>query len=115
MPITPDFSNNTQARIALTMIRQAGVEVPADGVDQLETFVLEGKKLLESIAGYDPADYAVTQAGVALRFYAMWQFFSVGPQTVALANHAHQQYEMAAQRWSEQAAKEYWYEQDQEA
>lgn len=110
MPLSPSFSTNTQARIALTMIRQAGVPAPADAVDQLETFIAEGIDVLTHTAGYDPTDYAVTQAGVALRDYAIWQFLSIGPNTLPLAARAQQQYELNLQKWSEQAAKEYWYE-----
>jgi hypothetical protein len=110
MPVT-EATPNTLAQIVAVQLRQAGHEIPADIVDQLETYVLEAYETLKLDAGYDPEDYAVAQARVAARHYATYQFMALGTKTAPFAASASRLWEMERRKWRLAAAKEYHYAQ----
>lgn len=114
MPIsTTGFTPNKLAQIAWTQLKESGVNITADAVDMLETYINEGYDIMESWAGYNPEAYAVSMARMAVRWYAMWQYLSIGPKNAEAAANAMRNWEVKLREWSEDAAKAYHYEQAQ--
>lgn len=86
------------AKRAMTQLEQRGYEVSTGALGQFKAYVQEGYEDLAGSCGYEPANDAASLGQRAAALYAMKEY--TGEPALA------QEYEAAATRWSEAAARE---------
>lgn len=108
MALTTSYSTDEMARIIVIQMRQAGWDIPSDVVDQFTTYIYEAQRIMEEVAGYDPATYATDMAKLAYRRFCEWQYSSMGPNRNASTDDRYEmKWDAARIRWGRAAAKAY--------
>lgn len=112
MAITTEYTTNQMAQIIVIQMRQGGWDIPSDVVDQFVTYINEAQRLMQEVAGYDPANYATDMAKLAYRRFCEWQYSSMGPSRPGNLDDRYEiKWNQARIAWGRAAAKEYHLEQ----
>ena len=94
------------ARILLGALVGEGVNATEDDIDEIILYVDNGFEYLEERHVYDPKQFGVTAADIAVQYYAGWRFCSVRPSLIELAQYYKGQFELATIEWTSRASIE---------
>jgi len=92
--------------LVLGSLRGEGVNVNEDDRDEVELYVANGFEYLEERYQYDPKQFGIAAADIAVQYFAAWRLCSARPSLIQMGQYYKEQFELALIEWSSRASIE---------